>query len=82
MFGGVCPQCGLSSVYIMVQGHTIAACSNCAQATVFEANKIIQLPLHKLEQYHGAKRELLMVALTAEALFKNWEIIIHPTPYS
>lgn len=77
----VCPQCGLEANYIMVQGYTIAACANCGQATVFEANKIIQLSLDKLSQYTGAKRQLLMIALTSEALFKNWDIIIRPTPY-
>lgn len=75
----VCPQCGNAASYIMTLGHTIASCAVCGQATVLTANKIIKINIAKLQLHTGQARELLMIALTAEALFKNWHIIIHPT---
>lgn len=77
----VCPQCGNEATYIMVRGYTIAACASCAQATVFEANKIIQIKPSKLDPYVSVRRQLLMIALTSQALFENWEIITHPTQH-
>lgn len=76
-----CPLCGLPASYIQTHGLTISTCSNCCQSSVLERGVIIRIDKDKLLGQAYIQRDLLMIALTMQALYKNWEqIVIVPMP--
>jgi hypothetical protein len=71
-----CPSCGSEANYIITQGLTITACTTCSQAHILESNAIIRIDAIKLVGQPPVQKELLMIALTAKALYENWHRII------
>lgn len=71
-----CPACGQEANYIITQGITITACTHCAQAHILETQAIIRIDSTKLENQPPVQKELLMIALTAKALYENWHRIV------
>ena len=74
----VCPACGKTAAYILLMGYTITACSHCYQAHILESNVIVRIDRAKLNGQSAVKRELLLVALTMQALYENWDVIDVP----
>ena len=72
----VCFGCGQKANYVFTNGYTVLACSNCCEASVLETNVIIKIDPVKLLGQPLVQREFLMIALTAKALYDNWDIII------
>lgn len=71
----LCPLCGSQCSYVQVQGLTISACSSCCQASILETNIIIRVSPDKLLGQAFVQRDLLMVALTMQMLYKNWNTV-------
>lgn len=71
----ICPQCGKQSSYVLVQHITLAVCSHCEQATVMERGIIIRLDIAKYRFYPDIQRDLIAIALAAQALANNWETV-------
>ena len=70
-----CPMCGASANVIVTLGVTITACSTCAQATIAESDVVLRLDRERWSQGSAVTKELIVIAHTAEAIYKNWHII-------
>lgn len=73
----ICPQCGQQANHILTSGVVITACSNCYNATVTSTSgkrAIIKVAPDKLFGQALVQRELIMIAATAEALYRNWHL--------
>ena len=72
----MCPLCGNEANFLQIQGITVSICSHCFQASVLERNMIIRISPDKITNTAPVYKDLLMVALVAQALYKNWHTVI------